>query len=214
MRGGQICIDCRSWRDLHRLGLTERRAAKELRTGRNTAKEYRRALSDAGVLEGSADELPTLEVLKAIVLRALPPRPAPQRVSKLEEWQPAVEALFEQRLGPQAIHDRLRLEYRDYQGSIGGLKRMVRRIHRSRGVRPEDVPIPVDTEPGDVAQVDFGCGAPREFLRQQQLPSGKKHPDPRARSRAAPDQQSSAEVGGRASLRARFVEALRLGGWQ
>ncbi len=58
----------------------------------NTAKEYRRALSDAGVLEGSADELPTLEVLKAIVLRALPPRPAPQRVSKLEEWQPAVEA--------------------------------------------------------------------------------------------------------------------------
>jgi len=40
---------------LHRLGLTERRAAKELRIGRNTAKEYRRALSDAGVLEGSAD---------------------------------------------------------------------------------------------------------------------------------------------------------------
>ena len=64
---------------LHRLGLTERRAAKELRIGRNTAKEYRRALSDAGVLDGSADELPTLEVLKAIVLRALPPRPAPQQ---------------------------------------------------------------------------------------------------------------------------------------
>ena len=135
---------------LHRLGLTERRAAKELRIGRNTAKEYRRVLSDAGVLEGSTDELPTLEVLKAIVLRALPPRPAPQQVSKLEEWQPAVEVLLEQRLGPQAIHDRLRLEHPDYQGSIGGLKRMVRRIRRSRGVRPEDVRIPVDTEPGDV----------------------------------------------------------------
>ncbi|MES1174038.1 MAG: IS21 family transposase [Myxococcales bacterium] len=141
---------------LHRLGLTERRAAKELRIGRNTAKEYRRALSEAGVLDGSVDELPTLEVLKALVLRALPPRPAPQQVSKLEEWQPAVEALLEQRLGPQAIHDRLRLEHPDYQGSIGGLKRLVRRIRRSRGVRPEDVTIPVDTEPGDVAQVDFG----------------------------------------------------------
>src|SRR3954470_5637837 len=127
---------------LHRLGLTERRAAKELRIGRNTAKEYRRALSEAGVLDGSVDELPTLEVLQALVLRALPPRPAPQQVSKLEEWQPAVEALLEQRLGPQAIHDRLRLEHPDYQGSIGGLKRLVRRIRRSRGVRPEDVTIP------------------------------------------------------------------------
>jgi hypothetical protein len=78
---------------LHRFGLTERRAAKELRVGRNTAKEYRRALSDAGVLEGSADELPTLELLKTIVLRALPPLPAPQQVSKLEEWQLAVEAI-------------------------------------------------------------------------------------------------------------------------
>ena len=141
---------------LHRLGLTERRAAKELRIGRNTAREYRRALSEAGVLEGSADELPTLEALKSIVLSALPPRPAPQQISKIEEWQPTVEALLEQRLGPQAIHDRLRLEHPDYQGSLGGLKRMVRRIRRSRGVRPEDVTIPVDTEPGDVAQVDFG----------------------------------------------------------
>jgi hypothetical protein len=77
---------------------------------------------------GSVDELPTLEALKAIVLKALPPRPAPQQVSKLEEWQPTVEALLDQRLGPQAIHDRLRLEHPDYQGSVGGLKRLVRRI--------------------------------------------------------------------------------------
>ncbi len=141
---------------LHRLGLTERRAARELRIGRNTAKEYRRALSDAGVLEGSAEALPELEVLKAIVLKALPPRPAPQQISKLEEWQPEIEALLDQRLGPQAIHDRLRLEYSEFPGSIGGLKRLVRRIRRGRGVQPEDVTIPVDTEPGDVAQVDFG----------------------------------------------------------
>lgn len=141
---------------LHRLGLTERRAAKELRIGRNTAKEYRRALSEAGVLEGNADELPELEALKAIVMKALPPRPAPQQLSKIEEWQPEVEVLLGQRLGPQAIHDRLRLEHPDFEGSIGSLKRMVRRIRRGRGVQPEDVTIPVDTEPGDVAQVDFG----------------------------------------------------------
>ena len=67
-----------------------------------------------------------------------------------------MEAQLEQRLGPQAIHDRLRLEHPDYQGSIGGLKRLVRWTRRSRGARPEDVTIPVDTEPGDVAQVAFG----------------------------------------------------------
>ena len=141
---------------LHRLGLTERRAAKELRIGRNTAREYRRALQAAGVLDGSPDELPALEALKAIVMTALPSRPAPQQVSKLDAWQAEVEALLEKRLGPQAIYDRLRLEHADFQGSIGGLKRLVHRLRRSRGVLATDVTIPVETEPGEIAQVDFG----------------------------------------------------------
>lgn len=141
---------------LHRLGLTERRAAKELRIGRNTARDYRRALAAAGVLDGSADELPELEALRAIVEKALPARPSPQQISKLDEWQPAVEALLEKRLGPQAIHDRLRLEHADFKGSLGGLKRLVHRIRRARGVLATDVTIPVETEAGDVAQVDFG----------------------------------------------------------
>jgi transposase len=141
---------------LHRLGLTERRAAKELRMGRNTARDYRRAIATAGMLEGSADELPALEVLKEVVLAALPPKPAPQQVSTVEDWQPHVETLLEKRLGPQAIHDRLRLEHPEFHGSLGSLKRLVRRIRRERGVSPDDVTIPVDTDPGDVAQVDFG----------------------------------------------------------
>jgi hypothetical protein len=94
---------------LHRLGLTERRAAKELRMGRNTVREYRRAIATAGLLEGPADDLPALETLKAIVVAAMPPRPWPQQVSKLEDWREEVESLLEKRLGPQAIHDRLRL---------------------------------------------------------------------------------------------------------
>jgi hypothetical protein len=94
---------------LHRLGVTERRAAKELRMGRNTARDYRRAIAAVGLLDGSADELPSLETLRGVVIAALPPQPAPQQVSTLETWQPHVEALLEKRLGPQAIHDRLRL---------------------------------------------------------------------------------------------------------
>lgn len=141
---------------LHRMGLAERRAAKELRMGRNTARDYRRAIAAAGLLEGNAEELPALEQLKAAVLAALPPRPALQQVSTVEAWQAQVETLLERGLGPQAIHDRLRLEHPDFRGSLGSLKRLVRRIRQERGVKPEDVAIPVDTEAGEVAQVDFG----------------------------------------------------------
>jgi transposase len=141
---------------LHRLGVTERRAAKELRMGRNTAREYRRAIAAASLLEGSAEELPSLETLKGAVVAGVPTRAAPQQMSTLESWQAHVETLLEKRLGPQAIHDRLRLEHEDFLGSLGSLKRLVRRIRLERGVRPEDVAIPVDTEPGEVAQVDFG----------------------------------------------------------
>lgn len=141
---------------LHRLGVTERGAAKELRIGRNTAKEYRRAIAAAGLLEGSAEDLPELETLRAVVTAALPSKAAPQQLSTLETWQPEIEALLEKRLGPQAIYDRLRLERPDFRGSLGSLKRLVQRIRRERGVLPEDVTIPVDTEPGEVAQVDFG----------------------------------------------------------
>jgi hypothetical protein len=141
---------------LHRMGLAERRVAKELRTGRNTVRQYRRAIAAAELLEGSVDELPALEQLKAAVLTTLPPRPSLHQVSTMEAWQAQVEALLERGLGPQSIHDRLRLEHPDFRGSLGSLKRLVRRIRQERGVKPENLAIPVDTEDGEVAQVDFG----------------------------------------------------------
>lgn len=141
---------------LHRLGVTERKAARELRMGRNTARDYRNAIASAGLLDGSAEELPELETLKSAVVAALPARTAPQQASTIESWRPEVETLLEKRLGPQAIHDRLRLEHPEFQGSLGSIKRLVRRIRQERGVLPEDVSIPVETEPGEVAQVDFG----------------------------------------------------------
>jgi transposase len=86
----------------------------------------------------------------------MPAKPAPQQVSSLSEWRSTVEAMLTKELGPQAIHDRLRLEQAEFRGSLGSVKRLVQRIRRERGVLPEDVAIPVDTEPGEVAQVDFG----------------------------------------------------------
>jgi len=75
--------------------LPERRAAKELRIGRNTAREYRRALAAAGVLDEHAEELPELAALRSIVQKALPAR---QQKPKLDEWGSEVEALLEKRL--------------------------------------------------------------------------------------------------------------------
>jgi len=57
---------------------------------------------------------------------------------------------------PVAIFDRLRLEHKDFSGSLSAIKRMWRRLEVEHGPRAEAVAIPVETAPGQVAQVDFG----------------------------------------------------------
>ncbi len=57
---------------------------------------------------------------------------------------------------PQGIYDALRLKYEDFAGSRSALKRLCQRIRKTRGVRAQDVHIRVETDPGEVAQVDFG----------------------------------------------------------
>lgn len=141
---------------LHRLGSGPREVARLLRMSPNTERRYREALSKAELLAGPADAMPALEALKAAVLEHAPPKVAPQQQSKLEPWKARIETLLDAGLGPQAIWDRLRLEDTAFPGKLGGVKRMVARIRRERGVRPEDVAIPVVTAPGEVAQVDFG----------------------------------------------------------
>ena len=64
--------------------------------------------------------------------------------------------MFKKGAKPRAIYDRLKLEERDFDGSLAAVKRAVRRLVRERGIRPEDVAIPVETASGDIAQVDFG----------------------------------------------------------
>lgn len=145
---------------LHRKGSSAREVVRLLRMGPGTERQYRLALARAGLLEGAPDELPELEVLKAAVLAELPPKPAPQHASSVEEWRPEIEALLDKGLEARATHDRLRSETKDsdkpFLGSYSAVKRIYRQIKRARGVRPEDVAIPVDTAPGKVAQVDFG----------------------------------------------------------
>ncbi len=144
---------------LHRMGSGGREVARLLGMSPNTERLYRIALEAAGLLSGPIADLPTLERLKAAVEERLPRKPAPQQTSSLEAWLGRIEELWKKGLGPRAIYDRLRLEdeqFREVRATLSAVKRVCVRLKRARGVLAEDVAIPVETRPGEVAQVDFG----------------------------------------------------------
>src|SRR5262245_42374846 len=140
---------------LHREGAGSRVIARQLRMGRDTIRHYLRALAAADLLDGKPDELPELETLHGVLAEQLPSRPPVQHVSSLEGWREVIETMHRRGAGPRAIFDRLRLEHPDFPGSLSALKRLCARFSRERGIDPEDVAIPVETEPGAIAQVDF-----------------------------------------------------------
>jgi len=146
---------------LHRLGQGSRGIARQLRVGRDTIRCYLRALASAGVLDGPADELPELDHLRAIVAEHVDSREAPQQRSSVERWSSKIEQLRDRGAGPTAIHDWLRLNEPEFDGSLSAIKRMVQRFAREEGPKPTDVAIPVETVAGEVAQIDFGYVAKR-----------------------------------------------------
>ncbi len=153
---------------LHRMETGACEVARLLGMSRNTERVYRAVLEDAGLLRGALDDLPALDVLKAIVVATLPPKDSPQSTSSIESWVDHVKPLLDKGLGAHAIYDRIRLDYAEFDGTYWAMKRLVKRLKRERGVRAEDVVIPVETSPGEVAQVDFG-----EIARVYDPPTGK-----------------------------------------
>jgi transposase len=141
---------------LFRLGCKAKEVARLLKMSPNTERKYREALQANGLLCGSPDLLPDLEVLQTVVNVALPPKQPPQYVSTVEKWAERIEKMVEGGATPTAIYDRLRLEEKDFKGSLSAVKRICGRIKRVKGVKAEDVAIPVETAAGHVAQVDFG----------------------------------------------------------
>ena len=142
---------------LHRMGTGARKVARLLGMSPNTERLYREALEKEQLLDGSPEDLPSLSDLQAILARHRPRRPVPpQELSSIEEWQSQIEALMSKGLTPRPIFDRLRLEESSFSGSYWAVKRLCRRLSVQQGVRAEDVAIPVETDPGEIAQVDFG----------------------------------------------------------
>ena len=144
---------------LHRMKTGAREVARLLGMSPNTERIYRFVLEAAGLLDGPVTDLPPLEVLKAAVEARMPRKAPPQQTTSLEPWLPAIEKLWRQGSGPRSIYDRLRLEdgtFREAHATLSAVKRVCARLKRERGIQAEDVAIPVETRPGEVAQVDFG----------------------------------------------------------
>ena len=143
---------------LRRAGASARQVVRLLRMSPKTERRYRAALGEAGLLEGCPADLPTLDEITCAVRQAMPSQ-ADKR-STVEPWRSEVEALMDKGLSAQAIHDRLRLETRrsarPFMVSYSAVKRFVRGVKRARGLHAGEVAVPVDTTPGEEAQVDFG----------------------------------------------------------
>ncbi len=144
---------------LKRLGSSGREVVRLLRMSPKTERRYRAIFLTAGLLAGSPKALPSLEEIR-IAVRAEFPLPPPSP-SSVEPWRTQVEVLLGKGLTPRAIFDRIRLntnrsgQWR-FGGSYSAVKRFARRIKREHGALPEEVVIPINTAPGQEAQVDFG----------------------------------------------------------
>jgi len=141
---------------LHRRGRSARAIARQLKMGRDTARSYLKALEVASLLEGETDRLPSVKEMKA-ALRAGAPEKAPprQEQSSVESWREEIERLREKGAGPTAIYDWLRLHKSGFSGSLSAVKRSYAQMKKTDGPQAVDIVIPVDTVPGEIAQVDF-----------------------------------------------------------
>lgn len=141
---------------LIRLGTGVRERARLLKMSTRTERQYRHALEEAGLLEGDPACLPEMEALRVAVEKAMPPAQPREVVSSVECWMPRIREMMANGAKPRAIWDKLQRTEPEFNASASAIKRAVIRIRREDGVQSEDVVIPVETAPGQVAQVDFG----------------------------------------------------------
>jgi transposase len=141
---------------LHRMGTGARKVAQLLTMSPNTERAYRQALIGAGLLVGAVDALPEAGALREAVQTHLPPKDKPQHESSIAKWADHITSMLEDGAESAAIYYCLRLQEKEFEGSLSAVKRLCKRLRQAKGIDPDKVAIPVDTDPGEVAQVDFG----------------------------------------------------------
>ncbi|MEQ1566581.1 MAG: IS21 family transposase, partial [Myxococcota bacterium] len=90
------------------------------------------------------------------MLAKMPVKTPPQQVSSVDRWAEAIITMATRGAYPKAIYDKLKLDDAEFTGTLWAVKRVWRQWKKARGIRAEDVAIPVETAPGEIAQVDFG----------------------------------------------------------
>lgn len=145
---------------LHRLGTSCHEVARLLGMSPNTERPYREAIAKQGLLQGRPQDLPSEAELRDAVERhwgfGKPAKPSQAPISSVQRWEEEIESMWKNGAHPKAIFDRLKREKKDFCGSLSAVKRACIRLRKTRGVLGKDVVIPVQTAPGEVAQVDFG----------------------------------------------------------
>lgn len=141
---------------LHHKSVNCRDVAKMLSMSPNTERQYRLIFEQAGLLEGAVSDLPPLDEIKKVIKEKLPQKAGLQQVSSVEKWRAQIEKMVKKGAAPKAIYDFLRLEEKAFNESYWAVQRFCLCLKKAKPVSPEDVVISVETEPGDVAQVDFG----------------------------------------------------------
>lgn len=137
---------------LHRKGVADRKAAKMLRMGPNQHRQAREAFMAANLWDGDPEALPEPARLRALLPQRLPK----QQVSSAEAWRSDIEAIAARGGDAKVIHERLTLEVDGFSASYDAVKRLLRANRRRRPPTEDEVAIPVENEPGEIAQVDFG----------------------------------------------------------
>ncbi|MBI4878135.1 MAG: ATP-binding protein, partial [Planctomycetes bacterium] len=114
------------------------------------------ALQGTGLLEGPVDAHPEVDVLHQALVESIPARVAPQQASSVDAWLPRIAELRRRGAGPTAIFDRPRLENAEFPESLSAVKCACPRLRKEEGPRETDVPLRVETRPGEVAVDDLG----------------------------------------------------------
>jgi len=123
-----------------------------------TEVKYRQTLQKAGFLAGAAGDLPTIEALKAALLAEHPAAASRPITTSLDPWAATITKALESDDPPglKALWDQLARQHPEFTPSYSAMRRFAARLRKANGVSAKDVAIRVETEAGDVAQVDFG----------------------------------------------------------
>jgi len=139
---------------LRRLRAGESRGAivRAMKMSPNTVKAYRGWATQQGLLTGELPDLTTLESLRRQTY-ASQANPRHPNVSSLADYRAEIAELVSQNRKPRAIWSLLQSRHPGCAGSESAVRRMV------KGLKGQELPeatVRIETEPGEVAQVDFG----------------------------------------------------------